>query len=61
MLWMFSGILGLIVPAFMPVTTRADLSPEQQAQKRKTGNIGGVVLTVLAVAMALLQSLAPAG
>ena len=49
-LWaLAAGVLGLIILAFLPFANQPDLSSDEQARLRRTGNIVAGVLAVLAV------------
>lgn len=48
-LWVFSGILGLIVLAFLGYANVDDIGTDVARDRRKTGNTIGAVLSVLAL------------
>ena len=49
------GVLGLIVMAFLPYANKPEQSPQEQQQKRKSGNKVGLVLSIVGVCILALK------
>lgn len=55
-LWLLAaGVIGLIILAFLPFANREGATAEENASRRKTGNIIGAVISAVALLMLLLR------
>jgi len=56
MIWVLaSGLLGLVILAFLPFANSSELSAEKQQQLKKKGNTIGGTLAVLGVILLFAQ------
>ena len=57
-IWIFAtGVLGLVILAFLPFANKAGTPAEEQASRKRTGNIIGGVLAGIGIVFGALRLL----
>ncbi len=56
-IWFFTGgIVGLLVLAFLPFTTRKDLPHYKDIRMKRTGNVIGGVIAIISIMLTVIQT-----